>query len=181
MKSEIGQKIKDLRLAADLTQSELADRAQLTKGFISQLENDQTSISLDSLADILDALSVSLSEFFAGDGEAERIAYTPADRVPVEGRGATVFDLLVPGSTNNQMDPILITLDPGQSLPPEEPHNGEEFGYVLSGQLMLRFGKKSYRLKKEECFYFEADKRHQFQNKSKSKTTFIWVTTPPQM
>ena len=52
-----------MRLASDLTQEELANRAKLTKGFISQLENEQTSISLDSLADILDALGISIPAF----------------------------------------------------------------------------------------------------------------------
>jgi len=181
MKPPIGQKIKNLRLAAELTQSELADRAQLTKGFISQIENDQTSISLDSLVDILEALGVGLSEFFAEGEEDVRIAFTQAERISLEGRGAKVFDLLVPGSTNNLMDPILVTLDPGESLPAEEPHSGEEFGYVLSGQLVIRFGKKSHRIRKDEVFYLEADKRHQFMNKGRTKATFIWVTTPPQM
>ncbi len=181
MKPRIGQKIKNLRLAAELTQSELADRAQLTKGFISQVENDQTSISLDSLVDILEALGIGLSEFFADDGEGDRIAFTPSDRISLPGKGARVFDLLVPGSTNNLMDPILISLDPEEHLPVEDPHSGEEFGYVLSGQLLIKLGKKSYRVKKDGCFYFEADKRHQFQNKGKSKTTFIWVVAPPQM
>ncbi|MCK4606862.1 MAG: helix-turn-helix transcriptional regulator, partial [candidate division Zixibacteria bacterium] len=62
---KIGEKIKALRLSSDLTQEELANRAGLSKGFISQLENDQTSIQIDSLADILEALSVSLSDFFS--------------------------------------------------------------------------------------------------------------------
>ncbi len=181
MKPKIGQKIKNLRLAAELTQSELSDRAQLTKGFISQVENDQTSISLDSLVDILEALGVSLSEFFADQSQDDRITFAPADRISLPGRGASIFDLLVPGSTNNQMDPIFVSLEPGESLPVEESHSGEEFGYVISGQLMIKFGTVTYRVKKEGCFYFEADKRHQFLNKGKSKTTFIWVVSPPQM
>ena len=78
MDLNIGSKIKALRLASDLTQEELANRARLTKGFISQLENEkfQTSISLDSLADILDALGVSLSEFFGDtDDPFESVAH----------------------------------------------------------------------------------------------------------
>lgn len=180
MRMEIGKKVKDLRLAAELTQEELATRAQLTKGFISQVENDQTSISLDSLIDILDALGMSISEFFADD-EADRIAFNRADRISLPGRGAQSFELLVPGSTNMLMDPILITLEPGESLPVEEPHNGEEFGYLLSGQMVIKYGKKSHHLRKDDCFYFEAYKTHQFVNKGKHKTTFIWVVTPPQM
>lgn len=181
MRIELGKRIRDLRLAAELTQEELANRAQLTKGFISQIENDQTSISLDSLVDILDALGISISEFFAGEDAVERISFGRADRISLPGRGARSFELLVPGSTNMLMDPILVTLEPGESLPVEEPHSGEEFGYLLSGQLVIKYGKSNYRLKKEDCFYFEAYKTHQFVNKGKTKTTFIWVMTPPQM
>lgn len=181
MRLEIGKKVKDLRLAAELTQEELAVRAQLTKGFISQIENDQTSISLDSLIDILDALGISISDFFADDDYAERIAFSRADRISLPDRGAKSFELLVPGSTNMLMDPILVTLEPGQSLPVEEPHSGEEFGYLLSGQMVIKYGKKSHHLRKDDCFYFESYKSHQFVNKGKNRTTFLWVMTPPQM
>jgi len=178
---EIGKRIKDLRLAAELTQEELANRAKLTKGFISQIENDQTSISLDSLIDILDALGMSISEFFTDDEASERIAFTRADRVSLPGRGARSFELLIPGSTNMLMDPILVTLESGESLPPEEPHSGEEFGYILSGQMTIRYGKKTYRLRKDDSFYFEANKEHQFSNAGKTKATIVWVMAPPQM
>jgi transcriptional regulator with XRE-family HTH domain len=181
MRPEIGKKIKALRLAAELTQEELAVRAQLTKGFISQIENDQTSISLDSLSDILDALGMSISEFFADDKTSERIVFSRADRIALSDRGAASFELLVPGSTNMLMDPILVTLDPGQSLPVEEPHNGEEFGFVLAGQLVIKYDKQTHHVRKDHCFYFESFKPHQFTNQGKNKTTFLWVTNPPQM
>ena len=57
---EIGLKIKQLRLKNSLTQEELADRCELTKGYISQLENDLTSPSIATLKDILTALGVGL-------------------------------------------------------------------------------------------------------------------------
>ena len=79
MELKIGEKIKALRLASELTQAELADRARLTKGFISQLENDQTSISVDSLADILGALGVSLAEFFS-DSSDVKVVFSPGSR-----------------------------------------------------------------------------------------------------
>ena len=62
---EIGSKIKALRIVNGLTQEELADRAELSKGFISQLERDLTSPSIATLSDILQCLGVSVSEFFA--------------------------------------------------------------------------------------------------------------------
>ncbi|RME22582.1 MAG: cupin domain-containing protein [Candidatus Zixiibacteriota bacterium] len=177
---KIGEKIRNLRLAADLTQAELADRAQLTKGFISQLENDQTSISVDSLADISEALGISLAEFFAQE-DSIRVVYAPEDRVPVEGKGVERFELLVPGSTINLMDPIMLELAPGQAMPEQGPHPGEQFGYVLSGTVTLQLGKKRHRVPKNHCFYFESDKKSQLRNESKATARLLWVTAPPQM
>ena len=62
---DIGSKIKELRMLNGLTQEELADRSELSKGFISQLENDVTSPSISTLEDILQCLGTTLSEFFA--------------------------------------------------------------------------------------------------------------------
>jgi len=180
MKLEIGRKIKALRLASELTQSELAARARLTKGFISQFERDQTSISLDSLLDILDALGVTITEFF-GDLSQTRTVFSPKDRISVEEKKVHGFEILVPGSTNNLMDPIMITLEPGEMLDNDGPHAGEEFGYVLSGTLTLIFGKKSSKVPPRNCFYFEADQFHQLVNRGKAKVNFLWVTSPPQM
>ncbi|MFQ6079074.1 MAG: helix-turn-helix domain-containing protein, partial [Thermodesulfobacteriota bacterium] len=61
---KIGERIRNLRQLSSLTQEELAERAELTKGFISQVERDRTSISLDSLVQILDALDENISDFF---------------------------------------------------------------------------------------------------------------------
>ena len=180
MSLEVGSKIKNLRLSADLTQAELAARAQLTKGFISQLENGQTDIALESLNGILEALGVSLSEFFS-DHSSEKVVYSPTERVALADRGAKVFELLVPGSTNNEMDPVFVTLNKGEALETEEAHEGEEFGYVLSGKLSLQLAKKLYHIPARSCFYFESNKPHRLSNKGSGAVSFIWVSSPPQM
>lgn len=180
MNLKIGEKIRALRLASDLTQEELADRAQLTKGFISQLENDQTSISVDSLEDILKALGVTLSEFFR-DSADEKVVFGPAERVPVEGFEISKFELLIPGSTNNLMDPILLELKPGEKMEPRGPHPGEQFGYVLTGTATLRIDNKTYSVPSRHCFYFESDRTHQLMNNGRSVVRLLWVITPPQM
>ncbi len=61
---DIGTKLKELRVLKGLTQEELADRAELSKGFISQLERDLTSPSIATLLDILQCLGTSVGEFF---------------------------------------------------------------------------------------------------------------------
>lgn len=180
MELQIGEKIKALRHASDLTQEELANRARLSKGFISQLENDQTSIQIDSLADILEALGVGLSEFFSDTQETKEV-FTPSDRVAVEGTGAEKFELLVPGSTNSLMDPILVQLRPGECLEKHEPHPGEQFGYVLQGTVTLCIDNKDLSVPRNHCFYFRSDREHQISNNSGRPVSLLWVTTPPQM
>lgn len=182
MNVNIGRKIKTLRLGSDLTQEELANRANLTKGFISQLENDkfQTSVSLESLSDIVDALGISLAEFFSESKESQ-VVFNPKDRREVEIDGLKKFELLIPGSTNNMMDPIHIELEAGEEMEKRAPHSGEQFGFILRGTLTLLLNKKKYKIHKNSCFYFESDQQHQFLNQSNNPVSFLWVTTPPQM
>ncbi len=182
MNFELGKKIKSLRLTSELTQEELANRAKLTKGFISQVESEhfETSISLESLSDILDALGISLSDFFKETKEPQ-IVYTKKERIPIENTGASRFELLVPGSTNNEMDPIFVELLSGEKLEKTNPHQGEQFGYVLKGTLTLVKNKTEYTISKNNCFYFTSDEHHQIMNKSDKPTAFIWVVTPPQI
>ena len=75
---EIGRKIKRLRVGLNLTQEELADRTELSKSFISQVERDLTSPSIATLVDILQALGTDLKEFF--DDETDRqVVFHDAD------------------------------------------------------------------------------------------------------
>ena len=62
---DIGSKIKELRIANGLTQEELADRSELSKGFISQMENNLTSPSIATLIDVLQCLGTDLKHFFS--------------------------------------------------------------------------------------------------------------------
>ena len=169
-----------MRLASDLTQEELANRAKLTKGFISQLENEQTSISVDSLADILDALNISIPKFFTEEKKSQ-VVFSPKECISISDRGAASFELMIPGSTINLMDPIMVGLEPGEELDKSDPHPGEQFGYVLKGTATLTLDKDEYKVPSKHCFYFKSDKRHQISNKGAARVDLLWVTTPPQM
>ena len=175
---KIGERIRNLRQLSNLTQEELAERANLTKGFISQIERDLTSISLDSLIQILEAMDENISDFFRETSE-ERIVYREKDRVAIEKEKIEKFELLVPGSTNRRLEPILLTLRKGEATPKEKPHAGEEFGLVLRGRVNLRFGKEILKLKKGECFYLSAEKEHWFHNSGSKEVVILWISSPP--
>ena len=173
---EIGRKIKQYRLQLDLTQEELAQRTELTKGYISQLENDLCSPSIATLEDILNVLGVTLYEFFA-EPTKEQVVYTPSDYfVSANGSGTSTW--LIPNSQIKHMEPIVLTLAQGEQSALRDPFEGEEFGYVLQGAVALHIGDETYHIKAGESFSLNGQRQHFIENTKKEESKVLWVTTP---
>ncbi len=176
---EIGTKLKELRVAKNLTQEELADRAELSKGFISQLERDLTSPSISTLVDILQCLGTTIHEFFSEEPE-EQVVFHPEDYF--EKKDADLCNLIewiIPNAQKNLMEPIRLTLEPGGSTYRDVPHEGEEFGYVIKGSIQIHIGKKTYRAKKGDSFYFRPYSEHYIEASGERGAVILWVSTPP--
>ena len=176
---DIGNRMKELRIQYGLTQQELADRAELTKGFISQLERNQNTPSVNTLLDIIQCLGTTPAEFFA-DEEPEQIVFKEMDyfeKIDEENKAA--IEGVVPNAQKNAMEPVRLTLHPGGRSDILLPHSGEEFGYVIKGSLKVNFGGKSHVVKTGESFYFKAGKRHYIENTSGRDAVLIWVSNPP--
>lgn len=174
---DIGAKLKELRILKGLTQEELADRAELSKGFISQLERDLTSPSIATLMDILQCLGTSIGEFFNETPE-EQIVFGKTDYFEKHDQELkNEIKWIIPNAQKNMMEPILLILEPGGETYPDNPHEGEEFGYVLQGNISIHIGSKTYKAKKGESFYFVSDKKHYLS--SKAGAVLIWVSSPP--
>ncbi|MEG7530934.1 MAG: helix-turn-helix domain-containing protein [Hungatella sp.] len=173
----IGSKLKELRVLKGLTQEEVADRAELSKGFISQLERDLTSPSIATLMDILQCLGTSIGEFFNETPE-EQIVFDKSDYFEKhDAELQNTVQWIIPNAQKNMMEPIMLSLEPGGETYPDNPHEGEEFGYILSGSVSIHIGNKLYRAKKGESFYFISDKKHYLT--SKTGATLLWVSSPP--
>ena len=174
---DIGNRIRELRKTQGLTQEELADRAELTKGFISQLERDMTSPSIATLEDILQCLGTTLGEFFREDKE-EQIVFTQEDYFEKEDQEyGNQITWIIPNAQKNTMEPIHLVLKKDGSTYPDNPHEGEEFGYVLKGQIEIHIGRKVYHASEGESFYYIADKPHFLS--SREGAELLWVTSPP--
>lgn len=174
---ELGTKIKRLRLQNNLTQEELADRCELTKGYISQLENELTSPSITTLEDILNALGTTFADFFKDEKE-EKVVFTEAKFIE-KVADTHKIEWLVPNAQKNEMEPIRVTVEPHTTLEEDVPHEGEEFGYVISGRVWLHIGQAAYCVKKGEVFYFTSDKPHRLENRTNEKAVVLWVASPP--
>ncbi len=175
---EIGVRIKQLRQQRGLTQEELASRTELTKGFISQLERDLTSPSIATLMDILEALGTDVGSFFRETAE-ETVVYGADDMFVKEETDGYTIQWLVTNAQKNALEPILVTIPAGVKGTEDDPHEGEEFGYVLSGSVLLVLGEKRYRIKKGGSFYFRPTRLHYLTNAGKIEARVLWVSTPP--
>ena len=160
-----------------LTQEELADRSELSKGFISQLERDLTSPSIATLVDILQCLGTDLKGFFS-DSADEQVVFKKTDYFEKEDAELkNKIEWIIPNAQKNIMEPIMLTLQEGGSTYPDNPHEGEEFGYVLSGSIEIYIGNRMYKAKKGESFYFVPKYKHHIESKGGAK--LLWVSSPP--
>ena len=176
---DIGSKVKELRVEKNLTQEELADRAELSKSFISQLERNLTSPSIATLIDILQCLGTTLNDFFSEKPD-EQIVFNEEDFFTKEDTELqNTIEWIIPNAQKNMMEPIRLTLQPGGSTYRDVPHEGEEFGYVLQGSIKIHVGKKVYTAKKGESFYFVPQSEHYITANKTTGAKLIWVSTPP--
>ena len=176
---EIGEKIKNLRLKMGLTQEELSERSELTKGFISQLERDLTSPSIDTFSNILEALGTNMSEFFKTEKD-EQIVFTEDDYFEGNYEKLSMkMEWIVPNAQKNTMEPVIFTFEKNGESKEYSPFEGEEFGYVLEGKIMLVYGNKEYLLKEGETFYLIPDQSRFIKNINEGRSKLLWITNPP--
>lgn len=176
---DIGKRMKELRIQYGLTQQELADRSELTKGFISQLERNQNSPSVSTLLDIIQCLGTTPAEFFT-DREPEQIVFKEEDYFEkVDEEKKSTVEWVVPNAQKNAMEPVRLTLHGGGSSEVYPPLECEEFGYVIRGTVHVSYGGQSQTVRAGESFYFKAGKRHFIENTGVKDAVLIWITTPP--
>lgn len=174
----IGSRIKDLRNQNGLTQQELADRTELTKGYISQLEHGIVAPSVITLLDLIECLGTTPAAFFR-ETQEEQVVFSDEGFFEKLDENGNSIQWIVPTAQKNRMEPLLVRLNPHQQLAKDSPHEGEEFGFVTAGRIRLHLGERTYIVKAGESFYYTADKPHYIENTTAQPARFIWVSTPP--
>ena len=174
---KIGKKLKSLRIMKNMTQEELAVRSDLTRGFISQLERDLTSPTLENLDMILHALGTDLKEFFSKFDTVEKVVYTKEDRIPIYDTPKGVKEELLMTTTEpKKIEPSFLYLKPMSKTKEENYHEGIEFGYVIEGSITLYLDGSSHKVKEDESFFFASNKKHFIKNTSKKNCAkVLWI------
>lgn len=162
---QIGKKIKRLRLEKGLTQEELGERTDLSKGFISQLERDINSPSIETLFSILNVLGSKPKDFFDDEQARTKVVYEKEEQtVFVDEEKKYKLHWLISESNENEMEPVLISLGKGGQFKQFEPSLSQTFIFVLQGKVELILGKQHYFASQGESLYFDASDHHLLQN-----------------
>jgi len=178
---EIAEKLKAFRLANRMTLKQLATKAGCTDAYLSQLERGRANPSIMILKKIASALQVKVVDFFLENDLMENdVVVKETERVNINfKRGDAKIQMLVRNIRDKRMQPFYTTIEPKGGSKGFYSHIGEECGIVLKGQLEINLNGKSYRLKKNESFYFSSQEPHSWSNPGKTKTVVIWVVSPP--
>lgn len=174
---QIGYKLKNLRRQKNLTQEELAERTDLSKGYISQIESEYASPSMETFLSILEVLGTTPSDFFKEKAK-EKVLYKKSERTIYDeyDRGY-ILNWVVPSSNENEMEPLIITIKPGSSYKSFEPSESDTFIYCLEGCVTLTLGKERYQAYEGDVFYFRANELHQLHNNSENEVKILIVAT----
>lgn len=175
---QIGKKIKRLRLKKGLTQEELGERTDLSKGYISQLERDLNSPSIETLFTLLEVLGSTPKDFFDDEQEEQKVVYTDEDQTIFTDEDKKYrIQWLIPTSNEKEIEPVILTFEQNGEFKQFEPSLSETFIYVLTGRVRLVLGKEEYIATEGNAVYFDASDTHQLFNAHAGKTELLLVAT----
>lgn len=175
---QIGAKIKALRLKKGLTQEELGERTDLSKGYISQLERDLNSPSIETLFSILEVLGTTPKDFFDDSLQEQKVVYSKDDQTSyVDDEKNYKIQWLIPTSNEKEMEPVILTLQKNGEYKQFEPSLAETFIYVLKGRIRVVIGDEQFIASEGNALYYEASHNHQIFNANNGKTELLLIAT----
>lgn len=172
----VGARLRELRVRHGLSLAQVARNIKISVGFLSALERSQMSASVGTLRKLARFYKTSILDFF-DPTESKSPLVTPEGRKVLEAGPGVRMELLAWGNT--VMEPHLFRIAPRAGSGESYSHEGEEFLYVLQGELVISVEEDEYRLKTGDSFYFESSTRHRWRNPGTKETCVLWINTPP--
>ena len=174
--SAVGAHLRQLRLRRGLSLAHVAKAVGISLGFVSALERSHMTASVGTLRKLARFYKTNILDFFEA-GESNSRVVPPEQRKVLEAGPGVRMELLAWGNT--VMEPHLFRIAAHAGSGESYTHEGEEFLYVLQGELRLSVQEVEYRLKPGDSFYFESATPHRWFNPGRTETRVLWVNTPP--
>lgn len=179
----IGKKVRKLRKEERLTLQELSDLSGLSKPLLSQIENAQVTPPIATLLKIAKGLKVGIHYFFEEEEDRQKFVLLRSSSTPSSRRRsgndspqAYLYHSLAPGLRRKSMEPFLVEFEPGlwhDSLLYK--HDGEEFIYLLQGELELHYGQEIMILKPGDSIYYDSSESHGYVSRGEQKAKAVAV------
>ena len=180
----LGTRLKLARQTRGLTLKALADAAACSESLLSKIENGKASPSLPMLHRLVEALQTNIGWMFEEvDGE-EGIIFRSGARPLIAldslRRGDRItLERVIPYSSGHLLQCNIHHIEAGGASAGPIRHVGEEVGYVITGEVDLTVGERTFRLFAGDAFVFDSDLPHHYRNPGSARASIFWVNTPP--
>lgn len=178
----LGLRMRHTRLLKGLTLKKVAELAECSESLLSRIENGNANPSIKTMHRVALALETPVSGLFQDGGDDDTsVVLRQGERPTVQAgqRKGHRLEALIPGRRGNLLSGYINDIEPGSGSEGVITHEGEEFGYVLDGELELTVDKKKYQLRPGDSFYFRSERPHSYINNRKKLARILWLNTPP--
>lgn len=177
VKRSIGSLLKARRLEMNLTLQELAKRAELSAAFLSQAERGKATPSIVSLINIAKALDTDIQYFISPPAPTSLVRRADNPQY-IEIDSPVTYTRLDTQIRNQRMNALTMELPPGTELPRVHRDEGEDFFYILQGEVVQSIGEEEFTLRKGDSVHHNTQVDHHCVNKSNKPAKILWVGTP---
>nr|WP_113869277.1 cupin domain-containing protein [Brenneria salicis]NMN93273.1 XRE family transcriptional regulator [Brenneria salicis ATCC 15712 = DSM 30166]RBP57918.1 XRE family transcriptional regulator [Brenneria salicis ATCC 15712 = DSM 30166]RLM28919.1 XRE family transcriptional regulator [Brenneria salicis ATCC 15712 = DSM 30166] len=181
--SNLGMRLRHARLAQELTLKQLAQKVECSESLLSKLENEVATPSLAMLHRLAHALETSISDLMAENWVTESPVLKPDQRrrkrfLQRNKQGGIDLENLTYHHKGGLLQGNIHIIEPGVASDGLIEHQGEEMGYVLTGEIALYLGEETHHLRAGDSFYFPSHIPHGYRNTGKTVAHVLWVNTP---
>lgn len=157
---KVGERLRRLRKERGWKLEDLAERTNLSRAYLSRLENGERQPSLTALFHIAQAYGVAFSSLFESEPDLESGVIIRAAQTPVRRGNGLFYASLSRGSWAFNLHPIRIVVPAEREEGEVYQHEGEQWLYVVSGSLGLEIGDEEFILESGDAAHFSADNPH---------------------
>jgi transcriptional regulator with XRE-family HTH domain len=180
---EIGSTIRALRQERGLSLRDLSRLTGFSISFLSLVERGRSSLALTSLQKVATALGTSVASFFPDVGRAREAAVPHVVRAlggasQLSTGSQRTYKLLSGRSFTRVLEPMVVTVEPSETIEEPYAHEGEEFAYVLSGELLFVIDGVHHTLGPGDSIHFQSSIPHSIHNSGGEPVQAVWVLTP---
>lgn len=179
MLKNIGEKIRETRKSQNLTLQDVSKMSGLTTSLLSQIENSRANPSITTLLTIAKILNTPLGTLFDVGEETDNPVIRKNDRPVARTANGIIYYLLTPHLEEKTIEVLYSEFEPGGDTGTKITHQGIECGTVIEGKLEVQIEDNIYILNAGDTINLDSSRPHRIKNAAESKTSAIWINSPP--